>query len=232
MRAIFRKLDRRQTLEPAEYARLMDYAEQIGRKSAQSYQVFYQQYAQVLEDDYSTYLPRFWYGIDDFVNYLIENKSRLSEIIEDCVSWERFPLELQPYLKSTFRHGQERQYFLELANWLGSYNEGIFSLPKPRQGKAVIIYEDGNPFKEPGLKVHFDRLSRYTFITRLQSYRYLTRNKAHHDRIEVLAPDRLGGTYTMKDKSLYYFIYLTEEDPARAENACQVLNYIMGVLTH
>lgn len=227
MRAIFRKLDRRQTLNIAEYQQLMEYIDQMGQKSAQSYSLFYQQYAGILADSYDTMLPRFWYGLDDVLNHLMANKEKLDPGESGRFSLEQFPPELHPYLKYTFCHGGEQQYLLRWAKWLQEKSEKELALPRPRSGRVALIYEDGNPYKEPGLKVHFERLSRYTFISRLQSYRYLTRNKVPRDHIEVLAPDRLGGTFTNKDKSLYYFIYLTEEDPAKAENACQVLNLVL-----
>lgn len=225
MRAIFRKLDRRQSLNDEEYQQLMEYIEQIGQKSSQSYSVFYQQYADILEGHYNTVLPRFWYGIDDVLNYLLANRDALD--LSGQPSWDLFPPFLQPYLKYTFHHGSEKQHLLRWTEWLQQKGEDKLVLPRPRSSRVVCVYEEGNPYKEPGLKVHFDRLSRYTFITRLQSYRYLTRNKVPRDRIEVLAPDRLGGTFTNKDRSLYYFIYLTEEDPGKAENACQVLNLVI-----
>ncbi|MEN6389852.1 MAG: hypothetical protein ABFD04_05500 [Syntrophomonas sp.] len=225
MRAIFRKLDRRLALTDGEYQQLMDYIEQMGRKSAPSYSLFYQQYAGILEDRYNTVLPRFWYGLDDVLNYLLGNQDKLD--LAGQPSWELFPPYLQPYIKYTFHHGDEKQHLLRWTKWLQEKGEDRLVLPRPRSGQAVCVYEEGNPYKEPGLKVHFERLSRYTFVTRLQSYRYLTRNKVPRDRIEVLAPDRLGGTFTNKDKSLYYFIYLTEEDPVKAENACQVLNFVL-----
>ncbi len=228
MRAIFRKLDRKQTLTDGEYHQLMEYIEQMGRKSAQSYSLFYQQYAGVLEDRYDTVLPRFWYGLDDVLNYLLTHRDILD--LPGQPSWELFPPELQPYLNYTFHHGGEKQHLLRWTERLQEKGGDQLVLPRPRSGQAVCIYEEGNPYKEPGLKVHFERLSRYAFITRLQSYRYLTRNKVPRDRIEVLAPDRLGGTFTNKDKSLYYFIYLTEEDPVKAENACQVLNFALEEL--
>lgn len=225
MRAIFRKLDRRQALNDDEYQQLTEYIEQMGRKSAPSYSLFYQQYGGVLEDCYHIILPRFWYGLDDVLNYLLANKDKLD--LSGQPSWELFPPFLQPYLKYTFRHGGEKQHLLRWYEWLRERGDDRLILPCPRSGRVVCVYEEGNPYKEPGLRVHFERLSRYTFITRLQSYRYLTRNKVPRDRIEVLAPDRLGGTFTNKEKSLYYFIYLTEEDPVKAENACQVLNFVL-----
>lgn len=208
-----------------EYEQLMEYIDQMGRKSAQSYGLFYQQYAGILEDSYNTVLPRFWYGLDDVLNYLLANRHILD--LPGKPSWELFPPELQPYLKYTFHHGGEKQHLLRWTEWLQKKGKDKLLLPRPRSGQVVCIYEEGNPYKEPGLKVHFERLSRYDFVTRLQTYRYLTRSKVSRDRIEVLAPDRLGGTFTNKDKSLYYFIYLTEEDPVKAENACQILSLVI-----
>lgn len=227
MRAIFRKLDRRQALNADEYKQLMEYIELLGQKSAPSYSLFYQQYAAILKDSYNIVLPRFWYGLDDVLNYLLANKDRVAIGATGQFSWDTLPPELQPYIRYTFHHGGEKQYLSRWTEWLQGKGEDGLVLPRPRTDQVVCIYEDGNPYKEPGLKVHFDRLSRYTFITRLQSYRYLTRNKVPRDRIEVLTPDRLGGTFTNKDKSLYYFVYLSEEDPVKAENACQVLNFVL-----
>lgn len=97
-------------------------------------------------------------------------------------------------------------------------------LPRPRETDLVYKYEEGNPYKEIGLSTHFERLGRFVFITRLQSYRYLTRNKASQDRIQYVSPDCLGGIFTNKEKSIYYYIFLTEPDQLKAQNAARLLN--------
>jgi hypothetical protein len=56
----------------------------------------------------------------------------------------------------------------------------------------------------------------------------LTRNKAHADKIDFVGPDRLGGIFTNKQKSIYYYIYLTEQNEVKARNACRILHLALG----
>ncbi len=228
MRSIFRKLDRGQNLDPLQYEQLMKYLEDIGRRSPQSYLHFYNQYAAILEQEYATSLPRFWYGLDDLLNFLLSHQDSIPALLERKKGWEAFPVELHPYLKYTFDEEGWRRFLRQLLAWFINQEPGTGILPKPREGDVVFIYEDANPYKELGLKRHFDRLARYSFISRLQSYRYLTRSKARSDRFEVIGPDKLGGIFTNKEKSLYYFVFLSEYDPIKAENACQALNMAFG----
>ena len=43
---------------------------------------------------------------------------------------------------------------------------------------------------------------------------------------EVVGDDTLSGIFTNKEKSIYYYVYLTEASPARTENACRLLNQV------
>ncbi|HWP97119.1 MAG TPA: hypothetical protein VN426_09730 [Syntrophomonadaceae bacterium] len=228
MRSILRKLDRQTNLTDEEYRLLLEYVEEMGRKSPQSYALLYRQYAEVLESDYGTILPRHPIGMDDLVDFLLSHRHLLPGILQGPIALHQFPPELQPYVDYTFKHAEDYLYLQRLMGWLTEREDDAATLPQPRQGEVVCIYEDGNPHKETGLKNCFDRLGRYSFITRLQSYRYLTRGKANRDRIEILAPDQLGGIFTNKDKSIYYFIFLSESDPVKAGNACRLLNAIVG----
>lgn len=228
MRPILRKLDRGQTLDAAEYELLMNYFEDMGRRSPQSYLQLYHQYAEILEQDYSTFLPRFWYSFDDLLNYLLSHRDSIQSLLQGKIAWDKFPSELQPYLKHTFNDEGSSVFLKKLLSWLDRQDLTMKELPRARIGEVTCIYEDGNPYKEMGIKCHFDRLARYTFISRLQTYRYLARSKARSDKFEVIASDRLGGIFTNKEKSIYYFIYLSEDDPVKAENACRVLNMAFG----
>jgi hypothetical protein len=103
-------------------------------------------------------------------------------------------------------------------------NFSSLELPEPRQKVLVYKYETANPYKETGLKSHFDRIGRYSFVSRLQSIRYLRGSKASEDKIELISGDCLGGIFTNKEKSIYYYIFLTENNALKAKNACRVLN--------
>lgn len=224
MRIIFRKVNHQQQLSSDEYCRLMKYAEHLRSISAESYELFYERYALLLYQEYSTYLPRFAGEIDDLINFLISEPEILSLLAKGPAPLELFPDTLHDYLQHTLKSKLNYNSLVNLLTRLKDAENTILQLPQPRKTKPVLKYEDSNPYKEIGLKTHFDRLSKYSFITRLQSYRYLTRNKASYDKIEFLAPDRLGGIFTNKEKSIYYYIFLSEADPIKTRNACQVLN--------
>lgn len=220
MRSILKKLDRELPLSCDEYNQLMKYLEKLRWESPESYLLFYDRYASILMQEYASDLPRFAVDVDDFINFLCFNP----ELIDQ---WENsptlFPPELQPlltYLKSSsdFRF---KRWIKELLQ-----DSEPQELPVRREKDIVVKYEEANPYKEAGIKTHFDRLSRYPFISRLQSYRYLNRTKAVQDRIEYLRPDQLGGIFTNKEKSIYYYIFLTEADENKAKHACSFLNKI------
>lgn len=97
-------------------------------------------------------------------------------------------------------------------------------LPVERSGNVVIKYEDDNACKEQGLQAHFERLSRYPFITRIQSYRYFRGKKARQDRFDVAGDDYLRGIFTNKERSIVYHIYLTEKDLQKTQAVCRQLN--------
>lgn len=224
MRSILRKLNQGIELGAEEYQQLMDYASGLLLNSPESYAVFYKQYARRLYRDYYTFLPRFQQGWDDLMNYLLEHPSALHLLELDPLPLQEFPEALQPYLQYTFRDQGNSQVLRKLLKSLNRAVPDINVLPRPRQGEIVYKYEDDNRGKEIGLKSHFERLARYSFITRLQTYRYLTRNKAAMDKFEYIDGDRLGGIFTNKEKSIYYFVFLSENDPIKAQNACRVLN--------
>lgn len=226
MRYILRKLEHGQTLNTDEYQSLLEYADKLNSTSTESYALFYEKYARLLFQEYSTYLSRFTRGIDDLIDFLISRPELFACLGEGPLPLQLFPTELQAYLQFTFESDLDRQYLQSLLRVLkdsGSINE---ELPHPRKNEIVYKYEDSNPYKEIGLKKHFDRLGRYSFITRLQTYRYLTRRKAQEDKIEYLYPDKLGGIFTNKEKSIYYYIFLSEADSQKAHNACRLLNIV------
>lgn len=223
MRVILKKLERLQELSGDEYTTLMKYIQKLRADSIPSYQLFYQRYAQLLYQHYDTYLPAFDYNLEDVITLFAEHPELLS-CIERPLQWQAFPVQYQNVVRACLEHPLERRWFFELVDHLANRPQLLAQLPAPRQNEVSFIYEDNNPYKEPGLKAHFDRLSRFEFITRLQSIRYLSRNKARQDRLEVLAPDRLGGIFTNKYKSIYYYVYLTEAVEGKAHEACTLLN--------
>lgn len=213
MRSILRKLDSEQPLTADEYQRLMEYWQKLSIDSPESWQLLQQRYAARLPYQGPAEL-------DDFINYLCTDPS-LIDRWEDSILL--FPLALQPFLNA-LKYSADGRF----TRWLKTLvQEGQpRELPISREKDIVIKYEEANPYKESGIKAHFDRLSRYPFISRLQTYRYLTRSKAVNDRIEYLRPDQLGGIFTNKEKSIYYYIYLTEADENKAHYACSFLNKV------
>lgn len=226
MRGIFIKLQRRQELTADEYRKLMEYADALRLESPDSYALFYDRYASILHREYATFLPRFNYGIDDLIDYLISHPDALESLEKAQMNLGLFPGRLHPYLEHLFASGPAGHEFQGILQFLKPHRSLLGQVPPPRSHPLVCKYEDANPYKEIGLKQHFDRLGRYSFVTRLQSYRYLSGRKARIDRIEYVAPDRLGGIFSNKEKSIYYYIYLSEADPIKAANACKLLNSI------
>ncbi len=224
MRSILRKLNQGVELEAEEYQQLLDYANHLMLNSPESYAIFYEQYASRLYRDYYTVIPRFQQGWDDLINYLLEHPQTLHLLEIDPLPIQEFPETLHPYLQYAFKQQVDRQVLQKLLRSLNRAVPDMELLPRPRQGEIIYKYEDDNSGKEIGLKSHFERLAHYSFVTRLQTYRYLTRNKAAVDKFEYIDGDRLGGIFTNKEKSIYYFVYLSENDPVKARNACRVLN--------
>jgi len=224
MRVIFRKLYCHQSLNEGEYGRLMQYVDELLAVSPESYMLFYDRFAAILYLDYHTYLPRFAYGIDDVYNYLLNNPSLINELKTKPLSIDQFPSYMHEYLAYAYPNNIDASSILPQLEFMKPNNTESFDLPEPRRKTLICKYEEANPFKEIGLKTHFDRIGHYSFVSRLQSVRYLRNNKANEDKIEVVSGDCLGGIFTNKEKSIYYYIFLTENDNAKALNACRVLN--------
>jgi len=223
MRSILRKLYCHKSLSEDEYSDLMAYAHDLLQNSPPSYQLFYQRFALILLRDYQTYLPRFACGSDDFFDYLLQKPELLRSLQAGPISSNSFPLYLHEYLVSVFPDGMV-DIMLPGLDLLANLEQDRLSLPLPRDKEVVYKYESGNPYKEIGLKSHFERIGRYSFVSRLQSVRYLRGHKASEDKIDQLDSDCLAGVFTNKEKSIYYYIYLTEADDSKARNACQILN--------
>lgn len=220
MRRILRKLTKEEELTNSEYEELLVYIDKLRGTSPESYYIFYEKYAKLLYLKYNILLPKYTWDIDNLINYLINNPSLYED--NKVVPLASFPIEAKPYLIDTFGDSNIviPNYILKILA-----PEIVKDLPPSRKNDIIIKYEEANPFKETGLKYHFDRLAKYTFITRLQTYRYLTRNKAGFDRFEVISPDCLGGIFTNKEKSIYYYLFLTESNLNKAKNAATLLNY-------
>lgn len=213
MRNILRKLDRQQPLTDEESQLFMEYIQKLSWESPESWQLLYNRYRVAFPRQNPA-------ALDDFIYFLCTNPELRDQ-------WEGntllFPRSLQPFLlflQSSADHG--------FKSWLKNLlrESKPEELPASREKDIVIKYEAANPYKESGIKAHFDRLSRYPFISRLLTYRYLSGSKAVKDRIEYLQPDQLGGIFTNKEKSIYYYIYLTEADENKARYACSFLNKI------
>ncbi len=224
MRSILRKLYRGQDLNDEEYARLAGYADELRANSPHSYQLFYERFAPILHRDYGIHLPRFYFGIDDVYEYLLSHPELTARLRTEPLDATVFPAHLREYLLSP--EGQNALYTsllpaLEHPDYGRPDNK---ELPRPRLTEAVVKFESGNPLKETGLKAHFNRLIAFPFVSRLQSVRYLRGTKASQDKIDIITGNCLGGIFTNKEKSIYYYIFLTEDDRSKAENACRLLN--------
>jgi len=224
LRSIFRKIYRQEPLLDNEVGHLMDYAAELGGSSGPAYTLFHDRLATQLFNHYRIYLPAFYYGFDDWIDFLLAHPEIRQELLNRPMGLAEFPLELRDYLCDTYGE------IINGASLIGEMNADLLSdtlelvLPSARQAPLVCKFESSNPFKEPGLKTHFDRIGRYSFVSRIQSVRYLTGNKAAEDRLELVSPECLGGIFTNKEKSIYYYVFLTEKDDNKALNACLVLN--------
>ncbi|MDD2621310.1 MAG: hypothetical protein PHC92_11665 [Syntrophomonadaceae bacterium] len=226
MRAIFNKIECRQELNSDEYQKLMEYADELRINSADSYVLFYNRYAAILFRDYNTFLPQFSCGIDDLFDFLITNPEALTNLEKAQLNLSLFPVRLHAYLQHVINFSPAYNELQQILQFLKPQSSLLGQVPIPRLKPLVCKYEDANPYKEIGLKCHFERLGRYSFITRLQSYRYLSGNKASKDYIEYIAPDQLGGVFSNKQKSIYYYLFLSEKDSSKAKNACRLLNLL------
>ena len=222
MRRILKKIKQGQNINDEEYLQLMNYIEQLGGDSFASYTVFHKQYAAILFKTYAIYLPPFPVGLDELYEYLTQNHEAIEKLSDLPASITSFPPALHPFLNHCLNY--DYALLQQLQKSLPDSLPKPLSLPRPRSREVIFKYEEANPYKEIGLKNHFERLARYTFVSRLQTYRYLTRSKAVEDRIEVLAVTTLGGIFTNKQKSIYYYIFLTESDFEKANQACYLLN--------
>lgn len=227
MRRLLKKITKNEILSDYEYQQVLGYVEELRYQSPESYLVFYEQYANFLFRHYNTYLPRFAYGRDDFIDYLLLNPEMIKYLQSEPPIINLFPVRFHPYIQYALMKNHKIQTILAIINLLRQNIENDNCLPVPRTEKIVYKYEDANPYKERGLKTHFERVARYSFVSRLQSYRYLTQHKSKQDRIEPISADQLGGIFTNKQKSIYYYIFLTEADEVKARNACQVLNLVL-----
>lgn len=224
MRIILRKIQQHKPLAEQEYVEMCDYIDDLRWNSPESYLHFYHLYADNLARNYVTYLPRFRYGRDDFYDYLLQSPALVSDLPDQILVAEAFPLYLHEYLLYKYGSFIKRESIQAIQALLNRDSAVPLLLPAPRQKNPIYKYEDSNQHKEPGLKNHFERIGRYSFVSRIQSYRYLRGNKSAVNKIEVISPDCLGGIFTNKEKSIYYYIFLTEENYPKAMNACQVLN--------
>ncbi len=224
MRIIFRKLYRQEALNEDEYNKLMYYIDDLRVTSPESYMLFYERFASILFREYHIYIPRFAYGMDDVYDHLINNPLIVEELKNNSSFETLFPPYLHEYLEYSYPNGIDISSILAQLEIMKPANATQFVLPVPRRKSLVCKYEGANPYKESGLKSHFDRIGRYSFVSRLQSIRHLYGNKASDDKIELISDDCLGGIFTNKEKSIYYYIFLTEKDILKASNACRMLN--------
>jgi hypothetical protein len=224
VRALLRKIYRQQPLLAEEIDRLMDYASELGRNSPPSYTLFYDRFAALLFNHYNLFLPALNTGFDDWIDFLLAHPEIRQKLRNRPMVLAEFPTEMRKYLLDTYGDLVNcGSLIVELETDL-SHDTAESDLPAPRLAPLTCKFESGNPFKEVGLKAHFDRIGRYSFVSRIHSIRYLTGAKAREDRLEVVSGDCLAGIFTNKEKSIYYYVFLTEKDENKARNACRVLN--------
>jgi len=224
MKTILQKIEQLAPMAPEEYDALQVYTEDLRWHDPEAYRAFYQARAEDLARSYAFFLPRYSCGRDDFFDYLLQNPELAKNLAGSLQVADFFPPHLHAYLLDEYGSSIDVETLRHLQDALCAHFDAIWQLPAPRQKDPVYKYEDNNQYKEPGLKNHFERIGGYSFVTRIQSYRYLRRSKSVNDKIEVISPDCLGGIFTNKEKSIYYYIFLTEENESKAINACRVLN--------
>lgn len=202
---------------------MVEYYHGIRHSSPESYALFYNDYADTLFREYFIWLPPYKVDFSDFVTLLRNRPALRSHLNGENPGPDEFPTEYRQFLDDLLGQADSLLLINSLLETVNQQEQGQ-NLPYPREIDLTCIYEDGNPYKEIGLKTHFERLGHFNFITRLQSYRYLSKSKASQDRIQYISPDCLAGIFTNKEKSIYYYIYLTEADQLKAKNAARLLN--------
>lgn len=170
-------------------------------------------------------VPLFPCDLDTVYSWLLANPDLIEILKHSYIQRKDYPIELADFLSYTFGNYLRAEDFPQL---MAYYHENIDAdtLPISRSKPPTFKYEEGNPYKEIGLKNHFERIARYSFVSRLQSFRYLNGRLASMDRFEVFSDNMLSGIFTNKEKSIYYYVYLTERNQQRAENACRLLNRV------
>ncbi len=224
MRHILRKIKQNQPLENGEKQQLYLYIEHLRHESRESYQLFYDRYSRLLYVNYQICLPPQGDDLFELVHYLLETACH-DKPGEDKTSGSEVTIPWHYSARDLFKDESARNLYTLARSYLQEKNINTKVLPRPRQHKPVFKYEVANPSKETGLKQHFERIARFTFVSRLQSYRYLSGNKANRDRIDYFSPDTLKGIFTNKEKSIYFYIYLSESHREKARNACELLNF-------
>lgn len=224
MRSILKKIKSYAELSASEWEQLFAYIEYLGQTSGESYRLFRQEYGSILSGRHHIYLPLFYYGADALADFVGQNYPLLRAQGHAPLDWRLLPQPLHPYVRHHFAEDNRVVLWEDILKFFPARAAPDFTLPVPRHQDLVTIYEEGNPHKESGLHLHWQRLRCYSFISRLQTYRYLTKHKAKQDRFRFLTAEKLSGIFTNQDKSIYYFVYLTEADKIKAQNACQLLN--------
>ena len=100
------------------------------------------------------------------------------------------------------------------------------SIP-PEQKK--IQYEDKNHGKHPGLQEYLERVVKKSYVTRIQTVRYLPEKPTEaRFRADPASPDRLKGTFWDGKVAVEFFVYLSEHNPQKAKAAAADLMEEIG----
>ncbi|HXF75950.1 MAG TPA: putative CRISPR-associated protein [Methylomirabilota bacterium] len=83
-----------------------------------------------------------------------------------------------------------------------------------------IQHEDKNYGKHPGLQTHLERIRRKSYVTRIQTIRYVAEKPTGaRFRADPASPDRLKGTFWDGTVTVEFLVYLSEEDLRKAQAA-------------
>ncbi len=92
-----------------------------------------------------------------------------------------------------------------------------------------IQHEDQNLGKHPGLQQYLERIRKKSYVTRIQTVRYLPQKPTQtRFRADSASPDRLKGSFWDGTVAVEFLVYLSEEDARKAQAAAADLTEEMS----
>jgi hypothetical protein len=86
--------------------------------------------------------------------------------------------------------------------------------------KKKIQHEDQNKGKHPGLQKYLERLTKKSYVTRIQTTRYVPDKPSEaRFRVDPVSSDRLKGTFWDGEVAVEFLVHLSENDLRKAEAA-------------